>query len=86
MRHALAQSNAVAMDALSTVCIFAMTSIAVVIRGNDMTEIKVWLGKHPNVVIALIAALTVALIAAMAFHYDLSWIPGMLVRAIWSGN
>lgn len=51
-----------------------------------MTEIKVWLGKHPNVVIALIVALTVALVAAMAFHYDLSWIPGMLVRAIWSGN
>jgi len=43
-----------------------------------MTEIKVWLGKHPNVVIALIAALTVALIAAMAFHYDLSWIPDIL--------
>ena len=43
-----------------------------------MTEIKLWLGKHPNVVIALIVALTVALIAAMAFHYDLSWIPDIL--------
>lgn len=46
-----------------------------------MTEIKKWLGKHPNVVIALIAGLTVALVAAMAFHYDLSWIPA-LFRAL----
>ena len=43
-----------------------------------MTEIKLWLGQHPNVVIALIAALTVALIAAMFFHYDLSWIPDIV--------
>lgn len=43
-----------------------------------MTEIKVWLGKHPNVVIALIVALTIALVAAMYFSYDLSWIPGLL--------
>lgn len=40
--------------------------------------IKLWLGNHPNVVIALIAALTVALVAAMAFHYDLSWIPAII--------
>lgn len=51
-----------------------------------MTEIKLWLGKHPNVVIALIVALTVALVAAMAFHYDLSWIPALLRRAIWGGQ
>jgi len=41
-----------------------------------MREIKTWLGRHPNVVITLIAALTIALVAAMYFSYDLSWIPG----------
>jgi hypothetical protein len=46
-----------------------------------LTEIKRWLGKHPNVVIALIVALTVALVAAMHFSYDLSWIPA-LFRAL----
>jgi hypothetical protein len=51
-----------------------------------MREIKLWLGRHPNVVIALIVALTVALVAAMFFHYDLSWLPAVLVRAIWGGN
>ena len=50
-----------------------------------MTEIKRWLGKHPNVVIALIVALTVALVAAMYFGYELSWIPP-LIRAIWGGK
>ncbi len=39
---------------------------------------KLWLGKHPNVVIALIVSLTVALVAAMYFSYDLSWIPDIL--------
>mgnify|MGYP001172880004 CR=1 FL=1 len=43
-----------------------------------MTEIKLWLGRHPNVVIALIVALTVALVAAMYFSYDLSWIPNII--------
>jgi len=42
-----------------------------------VTEIKLWLGNHPNVVIALIAGLTIALVAAMYFKYDLSWIPAI---------
>lgn len=50
-----------------------------------MREIKLWLGKHPNVVIALIAGLTISLVAAMFFRYDLSWLPGLLVHAIWGG-
>mgnify|MGYP006372268743 CR=1 FL=1 len=43
-----------------------------------MREIKIWLGNHPNVVIAMLVCLTVALIAAMLFHYDLGWIPSLL--------
>ena len=43
-----------------------------------MNDIKIWLGNHPNVVIALLVCLTVALIAAMLLHYDLAWIPALL--------
>lgn len=43
-----------------------------------MREIKIWLGNHPSVVIALLVCLTLALIAAMFFRYDLGWIPGLL--------
>lgn len=43
-----------------------------------MNKIEVWLGKHPYVVITVIVCLAVLLIAAMAFHYDLSWIPPLL--------
>jgi hypothetical protein len=35
---------------------------------------------------ALIVALTVALISAMYFGYDLAWIPALLRRAIWGGQ
>lgn len=73
-----AQVNVVVMDALSTNCIFAVMHNAAAIRRKDMNEFKLWLGQHPNVVIALIASLTIALVAAMAFHYDLSWIPSIL--------
>lgn len=66
------------MGALSTGCTFAAMSIVVAMQRKDMSEIKLWLGNHPNVVISVIAALTVALVAAMAFHYDLSWIPDIL--------
>ena len=51
-----------------------------------MTEIKLWLGKHPNVVIVLIASLTVALVAAMYFGYNLAWIPALLFRAFGGGQ
>lgn len=51
-----------------------------------MTEIKLWLGRHPNVVITIIVALTVALVAAMYFGYDLAWIPALLRRALWGGQ
>ena len=51
-----------------------------------MTEIKLWLGRHPTVVIALIVALTISLVAAMYFGYDLSWIPALFRRAIWGGQ
>lgn len=52
----------------------------------DMREIKLWLGRHPNVVITIIVALTVALVAAMYFGYDLAWIPALFTRAIWGGQ
>ena len=58
--------------------IFVATKAAIVIVRKDMNEIRSWLGQHPNVVIALIVALTVALVAAMYFSYDLSWIPAIL--------
>ncbi len=75
------------MGAVLVPDIFLFVGLGVAfVGGDELIEIKLWLSQHPNVVIALIVALTVALIAAMAFHYDLSWIPGMLVRAIWSGN
>lgn len=69
------------MGALSMYCIFAAMNNVAAMRRKDMNEIKLWLGQHPNVVIALIAALTVALVAAMHFSYDLSWIPA-LFRAL----
>lgn len=47
-----------------------------------MNEIKLWLGNHPNVVIAIITCLTTTLIAAMFFHLDLSWIPAILLRLV----
>lgn len=51
-----------------------------------MTEIKLWLGRHPNVVIAIIVSLTVALVAAMYFGYNLAWIPALLTRLIGGGQ
>jgi glucan phosphoethanolaminetransferase (alkaline phosphatase superfamily) len=66
------------MGALAIYCIFAAMNNVAVMRRKDMNEIKLWLGRHPNVVIALIAGLTIALVAAMYFSYDLSWIPGLL--------
>jgi len=73
-----AQAHVVVMGALSTNCIFAAMRIVVAMLRKDMNEIKRWLGQHPNVVIALIAGLTIALVAAMYFSYDLSWIPSIL--------
>ena len=45
-------------------------------------QVVKWAGDHPSVVIAAIAALTVALVAAMYFGYDLSWIPALLQRLV----
>ncbi len=59
-------------------CCFFVLGLLGVCWEHELIEIKLWLSQHPNVVIALIVALTVALIAAMAFHYDLSWIPDIL--------
>lgn len=51
-----------------------------------MREIKLWFGQHPNVVIAALVCVTVGIVAAMYFRYDLSWLPAVLVRAIWGGK
>lgn len=45
-----------------------------------MNDVKIWLGKHPNIVLAMIAALTVLLLAAMAFGLDLSWMPAIFLH------
>ena len=45
-----------------------------------MQEVKIWLGQHPNVVIAIITALTILLIAAMFFGLDLSWISAIFLH------
>lgn len=45
-------------------------------------QVVKWAGDHPSVVIALIASVAIVLIAAMAFHYDLSWIPALLQRLV----
>lgn len=45
-------------------------------------KIEIWLSKNPKVVIAIIAALTILLIAAMFLGLDLSWIPGLLRIAL----
>ncbi|MFN8493132.1 MAG: hypothetical protein U0350_36350 [Caldilineaceae bacterium] len=43
-----------------------------------MSKLEAWLGQQPRVVIALIVAITVLLVAAMVFGYDLAWIPALL--------
>ena len=47
-----------------------------------MKTIINWLGRHPEVVIALMVCVTVAIISAMFFHYDLSFIPALLGRLL----
>lgn len=44
------------------------------------TDIKTWLGQHPNIVLAIIASLTVLLLAAMFFGLDLSWMPAIFLH------
>ena len=44
-----------------------------------MQDIKLWLGNHPNVVIAIIVSLTILLLAAMFLGLDLSFIPRILL-------
>lgn len=41
-----------------------------------------WLGQNPRIVALGVVCVAVVLIAAMAFHYDLGWIPALLQRLI----
>jgi len=41
-----------------------------------------WLGQNPKIVAVGVICMAIVLIAAMAFHYDLSWIPNLLMRAV----
>lgn len=45
-----------------------------------MREIKLWLGQHPNIVLAIIASLTILILAAMLLGLDLSFIPTILLH------
>ena len=44
-----------------------------------------WFGNNPKIVAVALICLTVGMIAAMYFGYDLSWFP-QLVRAMWGGK
>lgn len=51
-----------------------------------MKTIINWLGRNPKIVAVGVVCVTVSIVAAMFFHYDLSWLPLVLVRAIWGGK
>ena len=55
--------------------------VSLAFGGNMKTAIN-WLGQHPTVVVAALVCLTFALISAMYFHYDLSWIPDLLQKIV----
>lgn len=46
----------------------------------NYNEIKLWLGQHPNIVLAIIASLTTLILAAMFLGLDLSWIPAIFLH------